>query len=184
MQRTALALIVHFTAIGPTPHLLPLLSFTGWLPTNESWLSRARIGWPVDPRKTKPGSPIPCPFGGAGTDLALQSSCIGGELGGWIAMPHVTCPSRAVHNCAPEVDARAGAHRLSTPAPSSNPSRYTATSSHILEPKSYGAVAAHLLWSRLHRKQDVDHLNRMMHFHRVRRNLIAHELQAHALHSE
>gem|GEM_PF-5654631 len=36
MQRTALAPIVHVTAIGPTFHLLGLLSFTAWLPTNES----------------------------------------------------------------------------------------------------------------------------------------------------
>ena len=72
-QRTARALIVHVTLIGPMSHFPPLLSATGFVPTKESWLSRASDGCPTDPRKTKPGSPKPLAFG-AGTGLALQSS--------------------------------------------------------------------------------------------------------------
>jgi hypothetical protein len=82
-QRTALAPIVHVTAIGPIPpHLRPLPSATGCVPTKVSWLSRASDGRPTEPRNTKPGSPKPTPAFGAGTDLALQSSCVGGVFGG------------------------------------------------------------------------------------------------------
>ncbi len=45
---------------------------------------------------------------GAGTGWALQSSCIGGVLGGWIAIPHVTFPPSAVHSSAPDVEPIAG----------------------------------------------------------------------------
>lgn len=79
-QRTALELIVHVTAIGPTCQLRPLLSVTGWLATKESWLRRASVGRPTEPMKTKPGSPMPAAFG-AGTTGELHSSCIGGVFG-------------------------------------------------------------------------------------------------------
>ncbi len=39
----------------------------------------------------------------------LQSNCIGGLLYGWIATPHVTLPCSAVHSCALDVAASAGA---------------------------------------------------------------------------
>ncbi len=89
MQRTALALIVQVTLIGPIRHVRPVFSATGLLPTNESWLRRASDGRPVDPRNTKPGSPTPLVLG-AGTDLASQSNCIGGLFAGWIATPQIT----------------------------------------------------------------------------------------------
>jgi hypothetical protein len=137
-QRTALAPIVHVTAIGPIPpHLRPLPSATGRVPTKESWLSRASDGRPVEPRNTKPGSPKPTPAFGAGTDLALQSSCIGGELTGWIATPHATFPPNAVHSCAVDavVEASAGADetagRLQIQTRVENSSRRTPTSSHF-----------------------------------------------------
>jgi hypothetical protein len=94
---------VQVTLIGPMLHLPPSLSATGFVPTKVSWLSRASDGCPVDPRKTKPGSPMPLVFG-AGTGLALQSSCIGGELAGWIATPQVTFLPRAVHSCALDIE--------------------------------------------------------------------------------
>jgi hypothetical protein len=134
-QRIALALIVHFTLIGPIPpHLFPFLSATGCAPTKESWLSRASDGCPVEPRKTKPGSPTPLAFG-AGTDLALQSNCIGGVLNGWIAMPQVTLPPSAVQSCASDAEARAGADRQSAQARTSNHNRRIPTSSH--DPSRY-----------------------------------------------
>lgn len=72
---------------------------------------------------------MPLAFG-AGTDLALQSNCIGGVLTGWIAMPQVTFPPSAVQSCASDVEARAGAHRQSTQAGMSNHSRRIRASSH------------------------------------------------------
>ena len=73
VQRTAVAPTEHVTRIGLVLQLVPLLSTTGIEPTKVSWLNRASIGRPVEPRKTKPGSPKPLAFG-AGTGLALQSS--------------------------------------------------------------------------------------------------------------
>src|ERR1700745_2730280 len=88
--------------------LRPVLSATAVVPTNESWLRRASDGRPVERRNTKPGSPTPLALG-AGTGLALQSNCIGGLLYGWIATPQVTLPCSAVHSCALDVVASAGA---------------------------------------------------------------------------
>jgi len=134
-QRTALAPIVHVTAIGPIPpHLRPLPNATGCVPTKVSWLSRASDGRPVEPRNTKPGSPKPTPAFGAGTDLALQSSCIGGVFGGWIAIPQATFPPSAVHSCAVEFEPSAGADatadRQRTQTRVGNGSRRTPQSSH------------------------------------------------------
>ena len=81
VQRTAAALTLQVTAIGPTDQLRPDFNRTACVPTKESWLSRASDGRPVDPRKTKPGSPMP-PCLGGGTGGESQSSCIGGLLGG------------------------------------------------------------------------------------------------------
>jgi len=86
----------------------------------------------VDPRKTNPGSPIPCPFGGAGTDLALHNSSMGGELGGWIAMPHTTFPPSALQSWALEPDANAGAARMSTGTTSNEMSLRTPASLHVV----------------------------------------------------
>lgn len=94
---------MQVTLIGPTLQLCPWLSATGLVPTKVSWLSRASDGCPVDPRKTKPGSPKLLVFG-AGTCLPLQSSCIGGELTGWIATPQVTFLSSAVHSRALDIE--------------------------------------------------------------------------------
>lgn len=136
-QRTALAPIVHVTAIGPIPpHLRPLPNATGCVPTKVSWLSRASDGRPTEPRNTKPGSPKPTPAFGAGTDVALQSSWVGGVFGGWIAIPQVTFLSSAVHSCALDavVEASAGADatagRQQTQTRNENSSRRTPTSSH------------------------------------------------------
>lgn len=106
-QRTERAPIVQVTSIAPVCQLRPLLSATGVVPTKVSWLSRARIGRPTEPRNTKPGSPNPVL--GAGIGRALQSTWVGGVLGGWIAMPHPTSPSSAVHSGAPDVEPSAGA---------------------------------------------------------------------------
>jgi hypothetical protein len=135
-QRTARALIVHVTAIGPIPpHLRPLPNATGWVPTKVSWLRRASDGRPTELRNTKPGSPKPTPAFGAGTDLALQSSCIGGVFGGWIATPQATFPPSAVHSCAVEVEPSAGAdapaNRQKTQAIVDNQTRRTPQSSHV-----------------------------------------------------
>lgn len=111
-QRTERALTAHVTLIGPIAHVRPFPSATGVLPTNESWLSLVSEGCPVDPRKTNPGSPTPLVLG-AGTVLESQSSCIGGELYGCVATPHVTLPPSAVHNCAADVEANAGVTKLS-----------------------------------------------------------------------
>ncbi len=109
--------MVQLTLIGPARHFRPPLSATGFVPTNESWLSRATVGRPTDPRKTKPGSPTPVAFG-AGTGWALQSTWIGGVLGGWIAIPHVTFPPSAVHSSAPDVEPSAGAGARDATIPS------------------------------------------------------------------
>jgi len=116
-QVTAVALIVHVTLMTPPPHVLPLLSATGFVPTKESWLSRASDGCPTEERNTKPGSPMPLAFGG-GTGLAPQSSCAGDVPGGWIATPHVTFPPSAVHRRAPDVEAHAAAGTSAPSAPS------------------------------------------------------------------
>ena len=134
-QRTALAPIVHVTAIGPIPpHLRPLPNATGCVPTKVSWLSRASDGRPVEPRNTKPGSPKPTPAFGAGTDLALQSSWVGGMFGEWIAIPQATFPPSAVHSWAVEVEPSAGAdapaNRQKTQTRVDNQTRRTPISSH------------------------------------------------------
>jgi len=138
-QRTELAPIVHVTSTGPIPpHLRPLPSATWCVPTKESWLSRASDGLPVEPRNTKPGSPKPTFAFGAGTDLALQSSCVGGVFGGWIAIPHATFPPSAVHSGAVEFEASAGVEatvdRERTQAKIENQTRRTPQSSHALWP--------------------------------------------------
>jgi hypothetical protein len=134
-QRTELAPIVHVTAIGPIPpHLRPLPNATGCVPTKVSWLSRASDGRPTEPRNTNPGSPKPTFAFGAGTDLALQSSWVGGVFGGWIAIPQATFPPSAVHSWAVEFEASAGAdaptHRQKTQARVDNRTRRTPQSSH------------------------------------------------------
>jgi hypothetical protein len=76
---------------------------------------------------------MPLAFGG-GIDLALQSSSIGGVLGGWIATPQTTFPPSAVHSCAPDVEAGAGTGMLKAHTKASkqvrNQSRLTRTSWH------------------------------------------------------
>ena len=141
-QRTAFAPIVHITLIGPIPpHLRPRPNETGCVPTKVSWLSRASDGRPVEPRNTKPGSPKPTPAFGAGTDLALQSSWVGGVFGGWIAIPQATFPPSAVHSGALDavIEASAGASpiagRQQTQIRIESSSRRTSPSSHARRPR-------------------------------------------------
>ena len=58
---------------------------------------------PSRPQKDEAGVTDGLVFG-AGTGLALQSSCIGGELGGWIATPQVTFLPSAVHSWALDIE--------------------------------------------------------------------------------
>ena len=122
MQRTAVALTVQLTLIGPIFHSRPVFRATALVPTNESWLSRASDGRPVEPRNTNPGSPKPFVFGG-GTDVALHSNCIGGLFSGWIATPQTTFPCSAVQSCALDGEAMAGAAMASAANRTRNNSR-------------------------------------------------------------
>ncbi len=149
-QVTAVALIVHVTPMTPPPHVLPLLSATGFVPTKESWLSRASDGCPTEERNTKPGSPMPLAFGG-GTGLALQSSCAGDVPGGWIATPHVTFAPSAVHRRAPDVEAHAAAGTRAPSAQTKSEGRRRSTRRALhgggaAEPIAQTAACAHGPW--------------------------------------
>lgn len=114
-QRIDFAAILQVTLIGPMLQVVPALSGTKVVPTNESWLVRTRIGLPVEAIVTKPGSPSRLlPVDGAGITRALQMICIGGEFGAWISTPHATLLPSAVQSCTLEVDA--AAHAGSTSA--------------------------------------------------------------------
>ena len=119
-QRTLRELTVHLTAIGPSgPQVPPGRSLASSVWTNESWLRRARVGLPTEPMNTKPGSPKPTPEGGGGITSEEHRSCIGGELGGWMAMPQSTLPPSAVQKGRNEPDALAAEE----PAPSARTAR-------------------------------------------------------------
>ena len=67
-------------------HVRPLPSATAWVPTNESWLSRAGDGRPAEPRKTKPGSPDPLQMPGS----VGASECEDAEQIGWFRAASAT----------------------------------------------------------------------------------------------